>query len=383
MTADKEMKGNIGEWSELYTFCFLLKTGILKTADRHLNPLSASYLPIIRIIRKEDADELSFYPKPSAKMVEIYNGSSLINCIPMSEFEKTVQDIYSKLIQGDIGGTIKIPEVKQFLDRIFITKLKADTTHKEDIVIQLHDVITNQDPIQAFSIKSYLGGDPTLLNAGRTTNFRYCINPCSDELMDKINSIESRTKIFDRINYLILNGSELLFDRMEEKQFQDNLRMIDYLLPEIVAELLKIHYSTGKNKISEIVEILAKDDPLNVNIGSFYEYKLKSMLRSIALGMVPAQPWIGHEDANGGYVVVKENGEVVCFFLYNKTEFEKYLFDCTKLERASTVRHNYAKVFKENGKYYMNLNLQIRFTKPDNYEFIMKSGALLLDEFID
>lgn len=41
--------------------------------------------------------------------------------------------------------------------------------------------------------------------------------------------------------------------------------------------------------------------------------------------------------------------------------FEKYLLNNTKFERGSTGKHGFATLYMENGKRYINLNLQIRF----------------------
>ena len=80
-----------------------------------------------------------------------------------------------------------------------------------------------------------------------------------------------------------------------------------------------------------------------------------------ALGMTPGRRWEGEEDANGGYIVVKNDGSVVCYHIYNRTEFEQYLYDYTFFERASGSRHNYMTVYKEEDQYKIKLNLQVRF----------------------
>ena len=36
-----------------------------------------------------------------------------------------------------------------------------------------------------------------------------------------------------------------------------------------------------------------------------YTYKFKKFLCSCALGMKPAKPWDGLDEANGGYIIVK------------------------------------------------------------------------------
>lgn len=77
--------------------------------------------------------------------------------------------------------------------------------------------------------------------------------------------------------------------------------------------------------------------------------------------MMPSKVWTGELDATGGYLVVKENGELLCYHIYNRNEFEDYLFANTKLETASSTRHEFGKVYEENEQLYFKLNLQIRF----------------------
>ena len=77
--------------------------------------------------------------------------------------------------------------------------------------------------------------------------------------------------------------------------------------------------------------------------------------------MEPSEKWEGMEEANGGYIAVKSDGEVLAYFLYDRMKFETYLLDNTNFERASTNRNDFAYLYKEKGKMYMKLNLDIRF----------------------
>jgi hypothetical protein len=95
----------------------------------------------------------------------------------------------------------------------------------------------------------------------------------------------------------------------------------------------------------------------------FYQYKFKKFLTESALGMLPSKPWDGTADATGGYIIVREDGAVLCYHLFNRNEFENYLVKNTKFETASTSRHQFGSIYKENGKYYLKLNLQVRFIK--------------------
>ena len=44
-----------------------------------------------------------------------------------------------------------------------------------------------------------------------------------------------------------------------------------------------------------------------------------------------------------------------------RNQFEDYLFANTKLETASSTRHDFGKIYEEGENYYFKLNLQIRF----------------------
>lgn len=93
----------------------------------------------------------------------------------------------------------------------------------------------------------------------------------------------------------------------------------------------------------------------------FYSYKFKKFICAAALGLMPARPWSGVEEANGGYIIVTTDGDLLAYHIYNRDYFETYLLNNTIFERASTRRHNYCSVYKENGHMYFKLNLQIRF----------------------
>lgn len=86
-------------------------------------------------------------------------------------------------------------------------------------------------------------------------------------------------------------------------------------------------------------------------------------MTDVALGMMPSKVLTGQYGATGGYLIVKDNGDVLCYHIYNRNEFENYLLNNTKLETASSSRHGFGKVYVKEGSLFFNLNLQIRFIK--------------------
>ncbi|WP_444442197.1 HpaII family restriction endonuclease, partial [Pseudoruminococcus massiliensis] len=170
----------------------------------------------------------------------------------------------------------------------------------------------------------------------------------------------------NRFEFLYHNNCCLIYNDMANITFKNNLILIDGVLPEITANLLIAYYKDGYSNVVSAIEKITQDNPLGYNLDQghpFYSYKFKKFLTECALGMLPSKMWNGIVDATGGYIIVKEDGEVLCYHLFNRNEFENYLLKSTRFETASTSRHEFGKIYKENNKYYIKLNLQIRFIK--------------------
>ena len=95
----------------------------------------------------------------------------------------------------------------------------------------------------------------------------------------------------------------------------------------------------------------------------YYERKMKRFLTAVALGMTPAKLWNGIYDANGGYLVVKETGDIICYHIYNKKEFESYLYVNTRLENPTRNRYHHGSIEERGDDQIFKLNLQVRFIK--------------------
>ena len=164
----------------------------------------------------------------------------------------------------------------------------------------------------------------------------------------------------DRMEQIFSLGIVKYSKPLNEK-FANNLMLIDSRMEEIIAQVLICYYRDNISDCRDIINKLEEENPLRFPNKGFYEFKFKKFLCSVALGMMPSKEWDGHDEANGGYIIVSSDGDVLAYHIYNRDYFEKYLLDNTKLERGSTSRHGFASLYKEDGKIYMNLNLQVRF----------------------
>jgi hypothetical protein len=52
---------------------------------------------------------------------------------------------------------------------------------------------------------------------------------------------------------------------------------------------------------------------------------------------------------------------VLCYHIYNRNQFEDYLFSNTKLDTPSSTCHEFGMIYEENGEVFFALNLQVRF----------------------
>lgn len=77
--------------------------------------------------------------------------------------------------------------------------------------------------------------------------------------------------------------------------------------------------------------------------------------------MTPKTAWTGNFGIERGILVVTRKGNLVSYHIYTKNNYKDYLFKYTKLERPSSSRHKYGSIYKEGGKYFIKLNLQVRF----------------------
>lgn len=356
--------GNKGEWSEIYALFKLLGDGKVHAGDANLNKLSV-YYPILDIIRQE-SKRYEYKPDISKNIVIIDEDGQTFAKIPMNTF---IEESKS-LLDGIKAGTDRafpIPTTEAFMKEIRCSKLKAPSDDKSDIHIVIHDLRTGMKPLLGFSIKSQLGSPATLLNATLATNITYKVSGIkwTDADIAAINDIKDH---LPRMKAIIDKGSKLDYFDIEHNVFKNNLLFLDTCMPEFIAAcLICDSIPNGTPYIAQAVKIVAKVNPFNFNgkdVEAFYAHKMKVLLLDAALGMTPAKEWTGKYDANGGYLVVKEDGDVICYHFYNRNEVEDYMYNNTRFERGSRTRHRFGQLYRgEDGEVYIKLNLQIRFKK--------------------
>ena len=201
MSEYKEINGNVGEWSEIYTLLKLLGEGKVYAGDQNLEKIKNLVYPIVMIIRSEKEGVFDYKVINADIVIQTSEGEELLR-LPASKFLTEAEALLKAINEKPAGArSFPVARTQAFMDKIYCSSLKASSSDKTDIHIVLHDQRTQINNDMGFSIKSQLGGDSTLLNASGATNFVYRIDGCSfdDEEILRINSIDTRTKIIDHL----------------------------------------------------------------------------------------------------------------------------------------------------------------------------------------
>lgn len=379
------LKGNKGEWSELYVLVSLLAEGKLFQSDFELNKDFKNVYEVVKAYKVENNHELEFERSSSISLFKLQNGKrELVKNYSISDFKNISKDLFEGILNGK-GNSFAIIEVEKILEEMKVGKLKADSSVKSDLKLKIYDHRLAKETDLGFSIKSLLGGNSTLFNTNSGNNFIFNIQNFSKESLEKFNSrtykpSDKSSKITYRLKELNRTGSDIKFDSIQSFQLWKNLKMIDGDLPEILGWSLYFRYFFSKSDIKSVCDILEEKDPMNFYFGEksdqrLYEYKIKKFLAEAAMGMTSEKPWYGEYDSFGGVIIAKEDGDIVCFHIYDFNLFRNYLLNNTVFEQASTgedsdfpgkkrssgKKYHYGWVDEEDGKIFIKLNLQVRF----------------------
>ncbi len=358
------MKGNKGEWSELYTFFRLLSDGKLFSADENLNQTD-SFVEVVSIRRGDSGKNLNFKLVEGAS-INLINGDTdeVLLSFPQSKSE----EIANELVNEIIGKTSISEKLIDKIQKLNLTQVADKSLGKGDINILIYDPVHGISSNQEFSIKSFLGSDPTLFNANKTTNITYKIadssnNPISEDHLNEVNNIKTGHKYIKRIAKLSELGYKVDFDSFDDTTFKLNLQVIDSDLPEIIAHIVKDKYVSKVTKITEVIDKIKTDNPKNYDLTEghkFYEYRLVNFLVEAALGMTSKAVWSGKYDVVGGIIIVKPDSKILCYHLIDFNKFKQYLKNSSRLDNPSGSKMGYGTVYSQDGKSFIKLNFQIK-----------------------
>jgi len=165
-----------------------------------------------------------------------------------------------------------------------------------------------------------------------------------------LKSSDATNIIFKRVD------GELHFHKVENNIFRNNLILVDGWLPEILGEVVIYAYSNKCFELAAIVEAIEKFNPLKYRTKyemKFYTYKIKELLKNLALGMTAKEVWNGPGSIYDHFPVFTHEDEVI---YYTDNKFLDSLFEKAKLKIVEVP-----KIVKtlQDGQPFIGLNLQI------------------------
>lgn len=352
---------NRGEWSELYVLFKIFKDKAIPAADSELMPVTGKSYKFLKVFREEALGiEKEYNLENDNSVIILDSDGNILKTLDTSNLGTKTKKMFAA-IKGASGASFQMDELSELMSEYLIHKVKANSSEKTDLLALLDDQTNITNEKMGFSIKSHVGGAPTLINSSSQTNFLYEITGFNGYISD-INSIEGRSKMRDRLQAIYADGGRLSFVSISSPTFTTNLRYTDTIFPNLLAYMLLDFYSGKGNSLGLLARLVAERSELNISEQEII-YKTKGFLRASALGMVPSIIWNTRLSTYGGYIVVLNNGSLVCYSLLKDDDFKDYLFNNTKFDTPSTTRHGYGFIFEDNGKLFINLNLQIRFNK--------------------
>ncbi len=373
----KGKKLNKGEWAEFYVMMKLLGEGRLYTANKLLQKNYQSYLDVLKIIRQECETQVLEYiidENSSTVIVKPQDNNTVLVTMPVDDFNN-----YAKMLFDGIkdvkGSSVPAPDpVCDFAKVIYVSKPKAPAVKalkkqfggKNDIFIEVRDGQTAIVSIMGFSIKSKFGQNPTLFNAGSSSQFLYKLTGCDDVMMNEFNAItENGGRGWSKCKtYLADHGITMEFARTQNPIYNDNLFLVRESMAKIMAWCVKDRLidSPGHFEVMETVERMIAANPLGVpGARVYYEKAIKDFLMAGFTGMTAGKEWDGKEQVNGGYIVVMDDGDVICYHSNDRESFRDYLYKNTHFEYVSADKYVWSRIIKIDGEYYLPLNLSVRF----------------------
>lgn len=219
---------------------------------------------------------------PFIKLLECYKSKVLDEIIELSKNNYHEKNT-SKNIEGSYDIKIKIIDLRQHRQNNFLPNSKIEFTY-------------------------------TIVDADNynTTPF------------DKIKTYQNQ------LDFRNAESPKLKVTEITPITFNSNLLIMDSCLPQLLGDCLLYSFYRNINNFEDIADMLSLDNTFNISTDgkdSFYKYKLKQFLLTIAFGMNPNLPWNCRSLVNGGIIIIDKNGAPNYFHhFYDQNSLGNFLF---------------------------------------------------------
>lgn len=296
-------------------------------------------------------------------------------------FRSAAQDLLD-LVNASASKKIPVsaPQVTRALQLLGTQRVSAKSTDKSDF----HATVRSQGTqyTHGFSLKSQIAGSSSLINASKdSTYFEFEIlkNGKPADKTDIQNILAASGPGYDFLVRAKQAGYDLIFTATAPT-LEYSLRVMDTCGPELIAALLLEELARReKNERSAptLAELTARvarravaaGHPIFSRFGQTedeircsLEYKVKGILLAFSAGATPGTKWNGLNTTEGGILIVKKNGKVVCLQLSSRNAVGDYLLHSCRFETPSTIRHVWGSPYFQGNRCFVRIQLQVRFT---------------------
>lgn len=337
---------NRGEWTEAYVFLRLLGDGRIYGADANLVKDDQTYIDIVNVIRDEPERILIYERIVEGDIICIHvrEGESCINISTAPEMTEKAALLYDR-IKADSSGKrkIEIEELQTYLTNLKVSSPKANLSNsaklkygdKTDIIFSSEDSKDHAHRTEGFSIKSHIGSAPTLFNSSSTSGFRYEIEGCT---IDEMHRINAKDGFIAMISYIKDHRFNLRYVGCRNDCFEENLSIVDSSMDLILSEamLLSVGYydDCTRTSVKDITYALVARNSMNRRHPEiFYPAKMKDLLFASFAGLTATSLWNGRKKLTGGFIDVNRAGEMLYYRAISDDVFTNYLYENTYFDR--------------------------------------------------
>ena len=109
------IKGNKGEWSEIYVFFKLLGDGKLYAADANIQKIPDIYFEVIKIIRLETQGKWEYLRNTKIQVINAETQEMILE-LSAEDFQKDALLLFKKIKESK-GSSSLVPETELFMQK--------------------------------------------------------------------------------------------------------------------------------------------------------------------------------------------------------------------------------------------------------------------------
>lgn len=357
--------GNKGEWGELYALCKLLGDGRLYNADADLSKNESQNVEIRAIHRPESEDRtLEYRVDADDRLIRVFLNGQLLRTLPQQLFIDTSKNML-EILRNRKGAAFEIPELDEFIDAIGVTRLKPSGTEKPDIFVDIFDSRTASEYTVSYSIKSFIGAKPSLVNSSALTYFFYELIGFTDEDYEAAIQIPAK-KVKQRVKICRELADEVRYSHLSPgaTTFHENLMRVHPYAEAVLGSLVLESYAVRGKHSADVLANVTTSNPLHYENPHFYEDAYREYLWAAFFGMHPSKPW-DRRDSVDGFLLITSAGEALSYLVAKRNTFSDHLLEASSFDTPSTAADrptcDTGAIFQQDGKYYLALNLQIKY----------------------